>query len=80
LAFAAIRNHDKVGLLMFTDEPELYISPKKGKSHVLRVIREILFFKPQGKATNLPKILEYLTKVLHRRSTVFVISDFWILR
>ena len=76
LAFAAIRNHDKVGLLMFTDEPELYISPKKGKSHVLRVIREILFFKPQGKATNLPKILEYLTKVLHRRSTVFVISDF----
>ena len=76
LAFAAIRNHDKVGLLMFTDEPELYIPPKKGKSHVLRVIREILFFKPKAKATNLPKVLEFLTKVLHRRSTVFVISDF----
>jgi len=76
LAFAAIRNHDKVGLLMFTDEPELYIPPKKGKSHVLRVIREILFFKPKAKATNLPKILGYLTKVLRRRSTVFVISDF----
>jgi len=76
LAFAAIRNNDKVGLLMFTDEPELYIPPKKGKTHVLRVIREILYFKPKAKATNLPKVLEYLTKVLRRRSTVFVISDF----
>jgi uncharacterized protein (DUF58 family) len=76
LAFAAIRNHDKVGLLMFTDEPELFIPPKKGKSHVLRVIREILYFKPKAKATNLPKVLEYLIKVLRRRSTVFVISDF----
>jgi uncharacterized protein (DUF58 family) len=76
LAFAAIRNNDKVGLLMFTDEPELYIPPKKGKSHVLRVIREILYFKPSAKATNLPKVLEFLTKVLHRKSTVFVISDF----
>jgi len=77
LAFAAIRNHDKVGLLMFTDEPELFIPPKKGKSHVLRVIREILYFKPRAKATNLPKVLEFLTKVLRRRSTVFVISDFF---
>ena len=76
LAFAAIRNNDKVGLLMFTDEPELYIPPKKGKAHVLRVIREILYFKPKARATNLPKVLEYLTKVLRRRSTVFVISDF----
>ncbi|MDE2027931.1 MAG: DUF58 domain-containing protein, partial [Candidatus Omnitrophica bacterium] len=76
LAFAAIRNNDKVGLLMFTDEVELYIPPKKGKTHVLRVIREILYFKPKGKATNLPMTLEYLTKVLRRRSTVFVISDF----
>jgi len=76
LAFAAIRNNDKVGLLMFTDGPELYIPPKKGKSHVLRVIREILYFKPKGKATDLPKVLEFLTKVLRRRSTVFVISDF----
>ena len=76
LAFAAIRNNDKVGLLMFTDEPELFIPPKKGKSHVLRVIREILYFKPRAKATNLPKVLEFLTKVLRRRSTVFIISDF----
>jgi len=76
LAFAAIRNNDKVGLLMFTDEVELYIPPKKGKSHVLRVIREILYFKPKGKATSLPKTLEYLAKVLRRRATVFVISDF----
>jgi uncharacterized protein (DUF58 family) len=76
LAFAAIRNNDKVGLLMFTDGPELFIPPKKGKSHVLRVIREILYFKPRAKGTNLPKVLEYLSKVLRRRSTVFVISDF----
>jgi len=76
LAFAAIRNNDKVGLLMFTDEPELFIPPKKGKSHVLRVIREILYFKPRRKATDLPKMLEFLTKVLRRRSTVFIISDF----
>jgi len=76
LAFAAIRNNDKVGLLMFTDGPELYIPPKKGKSHVLRVIREVLFFKPKAKTTSLPNVLEFLTKVLRRRSTVFVISDF----
>jgi uncharacterized protein (DUF58 family) len=76
LAFAAIRNHDKVGLLMFTDGPELFIPPKKGKSHVLRVIREILYFKPRAKATNLPKVLEFLTKVVRHKSTVFVISDF----
>ena len=76
LAFAAIRNNDKVGLLMFTDKPELFIPPKKGKSHVLRVIREILFFKPKARATDLPKVLEFLTKVLRRRSTVFIISDF----
>jgi uncharacterized protein (DUF58 family) len=76
LAFAAIRNNDKVGLLMFTDEAELFIPPEKGKSHVLRVIREILYFKPSAKATDLPKVLEFLTKVLRRRSTVFVISDF----
>lgn len=76
LAFAAIRNNDKVGLLMFTDEPQLFIPPKKGKSHVLRVIREILFFNPRAKATHLPKMLEFLTQVLRRRSTVFVISDF----
>ena len=76
LAFAAIRNNDKVGLLMFTDETELYMPPKKGKAHVLRVIREILYFKPKAKATNLPKVLEFMAKVLRRKATVFVISDF----
>jgi uncharacterized protein (DUF58 family) len=76
LAFAAIRNNDKVGLLMFTDAPELFIPPKKGKSHVLRVIREILYFKPKAKGTDFPKVFEFLAKVLRRRSTVFVISDF----
>ncbi|MBF0510934.1 MAG: DUF58 domain-containing protein, partial [Candidatus Omnitrophica bacterium] len=76
LAFAAIRNNDKVGLLMFTDGPELFIPPKKGKTHVLRVIREILYFNPQGTQTNFPKVFEFLGQVLHRRATVFVISDF----
>jgi uncharacterized protein (DUF58 family) len=76
LAFAAIRNNDKVGLLMFTDQPELFIPPKKGKSHVLRVIREILYFRPRARSTDLPKVLEYLTKVIRRKSAVFVISDF----
>ncbi len=77
LAFAAIRNNDKVGLLMFTDEPELYIPPKKGKAHVLRVIREILYFKPKGKTTDFSRVLEYLTRVLRRKSTVFMVSDFF---
>ena len=76
LAFAAIRNNDKVGLLIFSDEIELYIPPKKGKAHVLRVIREILFFKSKGRGTNLPLVFEYLTKVLRRRATIFVVSDF----
>ncbi len=77
LAFAAIRNNDKVGLLMFTEGPELFIPPKKGKSHVLRVIREILYFNPQKKSTDLPKALELLARVLRRKATVFIISDFW---
>lgn len=76
LAFAAIRNNDKVGLLMFTDGPELFIPPKKGKSHVLRVIREILYFKPKGRTTDMPQALRFLGKVIRRRSTVFVLSDF----
>ena len=75
LAFAAIRNNDKVGLVMYTDDVELFIPPKKGKTHVLRVIREILFFKPRAKGTNLPKVLQFLTKVLRRKATVFVVSD-----
>lgn len=77
IAFSAIRNNDKVGLLIFTDDIELFIAPKKGKSHVLRVIREILYFKPKATATQLSKALEYLTKVIHRHSVTFIISDFF---
>jgi uncharacterized protein (DUF58 family) len=77
LAFAAIGNNDKVGLLIFTDDIELYIPPRKGRSHVLRVIREVLYFKPKGKATNIPAALEYLRKVAKRRCVAFLISDFF---
>jgi uncharacterized protein (DUF58 family) len=77
LAFAAIRNNDKVGLIIFTDQVELYMAPRKGKSHVLRVIREVLYFKPKGSATNIPAALEYLIKVSKRHSISFLISDFF---
>ncbi len=76
LAFSAIRNNDKVGLLLFTDEVELFIHPKKGRLHILRLIREMLFFKPRHRGTNLGAALEYLNKVVTRRSVVFLISDF----
>ncbi len=76
LALAAIKNNDKVGLLIFTDQIEKYIPPKKGKGHVLRVIREILYFKPQSRKTDIKTGLEYLLKGLKRHSIVFVVSDF----
>jgi len=76
LAFSAIKNNDKVGLLIFTDEVEKYIPPRKGKPHVLRVIREVLYFKPESNGTNIRTGLEYLLRGLKRRSIVFVISDF----
>jgi uncharacterized protein (DUF58 family) len=76
LAFSAIRNNDKVGLLLFTDEVELYIPAKKGRSHTLRLIREILFFEPQSRGTNAALALQYLNKVLTRRAVVFFVSDF----
>ncbi len=76
LAFSAINNNDKVGLLLFSDEVELYIPPKKGRLHTLRLIREMLYFEPKRKGTNLGIALEYLNKVISRRSVVFVISDF----
>ena len=76
LAFAAIKNNDRVGLLIFTDEVEVFIPPKKGRKHVLRVIRELLYFQPQGKRTSITIALDYLDRVLHRRSVVFLISDF----
>ena len=76
LAFSAIRNNDKVGLLLFTDRVELFIPPKKGRSHTLRIIREILFFEPQGRGTEPGLALDYLNKVVTRRAVVFFISDF----
>lgn len=76
LAFSAIKNNDRVGLVMFTDRIELYIPPQKGKKHVLRVIREILYFKPQGTLTNISGAIEHISRILKRKSIVFLISDF----
>ena len=76
LAFSAIQNNDRVGLIIFTDEVELFIPPKKGKKHVLRVIRELLYFQPAGRGTNIDAALEYLNRVTYRRSVVFLVSDF----
>ena len=76
LAFSAIKNNDKVGLLLFTDRVELFIPPKKGRSHTLRIIREILFFEPQGLGTEPGMALDYLNKIVTRRAVVFFISDF----
>src|SRR5438270_302786 len=76
LAFSAIRNNDKVGLILFTDRVELFIPPKKGRSHTLRLIREILFFEPQGRGTEPALALDYLNNIVTRRAVVFFISDF----
>ncbi len=76
LAFSAIKNNDKVGLLIFTDRVELFVPPKKGRRHVLRVIREVLLFQPQGKGTDIAQALHYLNNVQRRRAVVFVVSDF----
>ncbi len=77
LAFSAIKNNDRVGLLIFTDEVEVFIPPKKGRKHVLRVIRELLYFQPRSKGTSIAQALQYLNRVMHRRSVVFLISDFF---
>jgi uncharacterized protein (DUF58 family) len=76
LAFAAIKNNDKVGLIIFTDQIEHYIPPKKGTSHVLRLIRELLHFKIPNKKTDIPLALEYLGRVIRKHATVFLVSDF----
>lgn len=76
LAFSAIKNNDKVGLIIFTDQIEKFIPPQKGRPHVLRLIREILYFKPSGIKTDIGGALEYLNKVIKRKSVVFLISDF----
>ena len=75
LAFSAIRNHDKVGLLLFTDETELYLPPKSGRLHGLRLIRELVARKPQSRGTNIAAALESIVKVLHKKAVIFLISD-----
>ena len=77
LAFSAIQNNDKVGLIIFTDRIEKFVPPRKGLSHVLRVIREALYFKPKGSGTNIKAALEYLGKVTTRKTVTFIISDFY---
>ena len=76
LAFSAIRNSDKVGLVLFTDQIEQYIPPKKGRQHVLRVIREILFFEPQSRGTDIVRALDFANQVTSRRAIMFLVSDF----
>lgn len=76
LAFSAIKNNDKVGLIIFTDRIEKFIPPKKGKKHVLRVVRELLYHKPQGAQTDISMALEYMNRVITRKAVSFLISDF----
>ena len=76
LAFNAIKKNDRVGLILFSDRIELFVPPKKGKTHVLRVIRELLFFKPQHHQTAIKTALEYFNRVNKRRTIVFLVSDF----
>lgn len=76
LAFSAIRNNDKVGLIIFADEVELYVPPNKGRRHVLRVIREILYFEPRGRGTDIPAALHFMNGVTRRRAVAFLVSDF----
>ena len=76
LAFSATQNNDKIGLLLFSDQIELFIPPKKGKSHVLRIIRELIEFQPKSKKTDLSQALKYLSSVLKKKAIVFLISDF----
>ena len=76
LAFSAIQNNDKVGMLLFTDRVEGFVPARKGARHVLRVVRELLYHQPAGRGTDIASALRYLDRVLHRRSVVFLISDF----
>ncbi|MGA9408788.1 MAG: DUF58 domain-containing protein [Bacteroidota bacterium] len=76
LAFSAIRNNDKVGLILFTDTIEKFIAPKKGKAHILRIVRDLLSFEPKGGGTDIEGALQYLSSVIKKRSITFLISDF----
>jgi len=76
LAFSALKNNDKVGLILFTDKIEKFVPPRKGRMHVLRIIREVLSFEPEGKSTNLKGALEYMNNAIKKKSIAFLISDF----
>ncbi|WP_179348586.1 DUF58 domain-containing protein [Winogradskyella pacifica] len=76
LAFSATQNNDKIGLILFSDQIELYIPPKKGRSHVLRIIRELIEFKPKSKQTNVAEAFKFLSNVMKKKAIVFVLSDF----
>ncbi len=76
LAFSAVRNNDKVGLILFSDFVELFIPPNKGRSHILRVIREILFFQPKGSGTDIGEALDFVNRVAKRKWVTFLLSDF----
>ena len=77
LAFSAIQNNDKVGVIFFSDKIEKFISPKKGSTHILRIIRELIDFKPDNVETNITEALRYFTNVIKKKSTAFLISDFY---
>lgn len=77
LAFSAINNNDKVGVIFFTDRIEKFIPPKKGRQHILRIIRELIDFEPQGQQTNIAATLEYFNNVIKKRSICFILSDFF---
>jgi len=77
LSLAAIKNNDKVGMIIFTDKIEKFVPPNKGRTHVLRLIREVLYFKPERQKTDISAALEYFLKVIKRRSVVFLMSDFY---
>jgi uncharacterized protein (DUF58 family) len=76
LAFSAIKNNDKVGLIIFSDRVEKFVPPRKGRAHVLRVLRELFYHKPEGRGTDIARALEYLTRVVRRRAVAFLVSDF----
>jgi uncharacterized protein (DUF58 family) len=78
MAFSATQNNDKIGLILFSDQIELYIPPKKGKSHVLRIIRELIEFQPKSRKTNLSQALKFLSNVMKKKAIVFLISDFMV--
>ena len=76
LAFSAIQNNDRVGLIAFSDRIEQFLRPRKGKDHVLRVVREVLYFKPEGRRTDIAAALEHMQRTITKRSVVFILSDF----